>query len=103
MGSDRGGSNYLPVTVAGQWRTFTAFPSIPARTYTVRIGRVMRACQPAMLWGAMNVRSVILLTARPWTLQELFQRNIGSPEMQNTAFPPQKIFTLKQQEAAASK
>jgi len=77
----------------------------------------MRACQPAMLWGAMNVRSVILLTAvvmtksaaaqpnpaRQWTLQELFQRNIGSPEMQNTAFPPQKIFTLKQQEAAASK
>lgn len=28
---------------------------------------------------------------RQWTLQELFQRNIGSPEMQNTAFPPHQI------------
>ncbi|MEI9812178.1 MAG: hypothetical protein WDO18_05665 [Acidobacteriota bacterium] len=29
--------------------------------------------------------------ARQWTLQELFQRNIGSREMQDTAFPPHKI------------
>lgn len=29
--------------------------------------------------------------AKQWTLQELFQRNIGSREMQDTAFPPHKI------------
>jgi metallo-beta-lactamase class B len=29
--------------------------------------------------------------AKQWTLQELFQRNIGSPENQDTAFPPHKI------------
>ena len=28
---------------------------------------------------------------RVWTIQELFQRNVGSPAQQNTAFPPHKI------------
>src|SRR6185436_10458033 len=29
--------------------------------------------------------------AKEWTLQELFQRNVGSKEDQDTAFPPHKI------------
>jgi metallo-beta-lactamase class B len=29
--------------------------------------------------------------AHVWTIQELFQRNVGSPDQQNTAFPPHKI------------
>jgi metallo-beta-lactamase class B len=29
--------------------------------------------------------------AKQWTLQELFQRNVGSREMQDTAFPPHRI------------
>ena len=28
---------------------------------------------------------------RVWTIQELFQRNVGSTEQQNAAFPPHKI------------
>ena len=28
---------------------------------------------------------------KEWTLQELFQRNVGSKEDQDTAFPPHKI------------
>lgn len=52
-----------------------------------------------MLWDAMKACIPILLAAacaaaqpaRQWTLQELFQRNVGSQEMQNTAFPPHKV------------
>jgi metallo-beta-lactamase class B len=53
----------------------------------------------------MNRRSLSLLIAavaavqiaaagqspRVWTIQELFQRNVGTPEKQDKAFPPQKI------------
>ncbi len=52
-----------------------------------------------MLWGIMRHGIFVVLiacsawgqAAKQWTLQELFQRNIGSREMQDTAFPPHKI------------
>lgn len=52
-----------------------------------------------MLWGVMRHGILWILLAgvacaqpaRQWTLEELFRRNVGSPEAQNTAFPPHKI------------
>jgi metallo-beta-lactamase class B len=46
------------------------------------------------LISGMIAAGAALLTAqavKEWTLQELFQRNIGSKEMQDTAFEPHKI------------
>src|SRR5262245_66205966 len=52
---------------------------------------------------AMSVRCLVLSlaifavaaptarTQRLWTIQELFQRNVGTPNQQNTPFPPHKI------------
>lgn len=91
----------MPVTVAGQRRISTVFPSIPTLVKHRNSWRAAQGFQHCYAVGAMNARLLLLLMAtsataqpqppRQWTLQELFQRNIGSPQMQNTAFPPHKV------------
>ncbi len=51
------------------------------RTY-LTTGAILAACGAAALMAQAT---------KEWTLQELFQRNIGSKEMMDTAFPPHKI------------
>ncbi len=42
--------------------------------------------------GAMLISAALMAQAtKQWTLQELFQRNIGTKEQQDTAFPPHQI------------
>ena len=52
------------------------------RTLRPTIALVLDACGAALLMAQ---------AAKEWTLQELFQRNIGTKEMMDTAFPPHKI------------
>jgi hypothetical protein len=46
-------------------------------------------------WLVANVAaaqpSAAPATPRKWTLEELFQRNVGSDEKQHAAFPPHKV------------
>jgi metallo-beta-lactamase class B len=46
---------------------------------------------PALILSACAAAALMAQATKQWTLQELFQRNIGSKEMQDTAFPPHKI------------
>jgi hypothetical protein len=54
----------------------------------------MRAVKPAVLAILLAGVAVVIpaaQTAKVWTLDELFRRNIGTREDQDTAFPPHKI------------
>ena len=44
-----------------------------------------------LVLSACAAAALMAQAAKEWTLQELFQRNIGSKEDQDTAFPPHKI------------
>src|SRR5579871_101668 len=45
----------------------------------------------ATLLCGLAVGSALAQTGRTWTAADLFRRNVGTPEQQNTAFPPHKI------------
>ena len=45
----------------------------------------------ALVLSALGAAGLMAQATKQWTLQELFQRNIGSKEDQDTAFTPHKI------------
>jgi metallo-beta-lactamase class B len=45
----------------------------------------------ALVFAAVAAALLLAQAPKQWTLQELFQRNIGTKEMMDTAFPPHKI------------
>lgn len=45
----------------------------------------------ALALCACGAAAVMAQVTKQWTLQELFQRNVGSKQAQDTAFPPHKI------------
>src|SRR5215469_18232182 len=44
-----------------------------------------------LLIGSMAAAALFAQTAKVWTAEELFRRNIGTPEQLNKQFPPHKI------------
>jgi metallo-beta-lactamase class B len=40
---------------------------------------------------SLAISSLAAQTAKVWTIEELFRRNVGTPEQQNKQFPPHKI------------
>lgn len=50
-----------------------------------------RVPAPLLLLSAACAAVLLGQPAKQWSLQELFQRNIGTPAQQDTAFPPHKI------------
>lgn len=50
-----------------------------------------RSALTALILTACGAAALMAQATRQWTLQELFQRNIGSKEDQDVAFPPHKI------------
>ena len=45
----------------------------------------------ALLMGSLAARSLSAQDTKVWTIEELFRRNVGTPEQQNKQFPPHKI------------
>ncbi|HEV8412271.1 MAG TPA: subclass B3 metallo-beta-lactamase [Bryobacteraceae bacterium] len=53
--------------------------------------RLARFLFPAMLLAAAGTAALMAQAGKVWTAAELFTRNIGTKEDQDTAFPPHKI------------
>ncbi len=51
----------------------------------------MRTRIPALILSTCATAALSAQATKQWTLQELFQRNIGTKEQQDTAFPPHQI------------
>src|SRR5690349_1113992 len=45
----------------------------------------------SILLGGLVSGSLAAQSAKVWTIEELFRRNVGTPEQQNKQFPPHKI------------
>ena len=53
--------------------------------------RLARFVFPAMLLAAAGTAALMAQAGKVWTAAELFTRNVGTKEDQDTAFPPHKI------------
>lgn len=53
----------------------------------------MRACSllSSLLLCGLGASTLAAQNTKVWTLEELFRRNVGTPEQQNAQFPPHKI------------
>ena len=53
----------------------------------------MKRCRVlcSILLGGLVTGSLAAQSAKVWTIEELFRRNVGTPEQQNKQFPPHKI------------
>ena len=57
----------------------------------MRMERLARFVFPAMLLAAAGTAALMAQAGKVWTAAELFTRNVGTKEDQDTAFPPHKI------------
>jgi metallo-beta-lactamase class B len=57
----------------------------------MRMERLARFVFPAMILAAAGTAALMAQAGKVWTAAELFTRNVGTKEDQDTAFPPHKI------------